>query len=48
MAIILKITRKELTLAKRLRLWILYYKGYIPTQILAKTKILYTTITLFI
>jgi transposase len=45
MAVQSKISRKELTLAKRSHLWALYCEGYTPTQIFRKTKVPRTTVT---
>jgi hypothetical protein len=48
MAIVSKVARKELTLAKQSNLWTLYCKGYNPSEIFRKTTIPCTTILGFI
>jgi hypothetical protein len=48
MAVVSKVARKELTIAKRSRLWTLYYEDYFATKIFRKTGVPRTTITTFI
>lgn len=48
MAVVSKLTRKELTLVERAKLWALYCEGYTPTQIFNKTKVPRTTVSSFI